>query len=133
MKYFLALAVTLTTPAAADAPKSFMSPTGNIACVLFSDTHNSARCDIREFSPSHTEPPPDCGLDWGGSYEVFDTGPAVLACVGDTIFLEFGPVLDYGEQISAGSIVCRSERTGMTCTNQAGHGFTLTRARQTLF
>jgi hypothetical protein len=42
-------------------------------------------------------------------------------------------VLEYGSYISLGGITCVSERTGMTCTNLDGHGFTLSRARQSLF
>lgn len=132
MKYMALLAV-LATPAFADDPVSFLSPSGNIACVLSSDTENHVRCDMREWTPSHTEPPADCDLDWGGSYAVSATGPGILACVGDTIMMDFGRVLKYGEQISAGAITCRSERSGMTCTNTAGHGFSISKAVQRLF
>ena len=43
------------------------------------------------------------------------------------------PVLDYGQAVSLGGISCVSAKTGMTCTNAAGHGFSVAKARQKLF
>ena len=37
------------------------------------------------------------------------------------------------ETITLGSFSCTSEKTGMTCTNPAGHGFTIAKAKQRLF
>ncbi|MES2916214.1 MAG: DUF6636 domain-containing protein [Pseudomonadota bacterium] len=43
------------------------------------------------------------------------------------------PVLPYGEAVSLGGISCVSARTGMTCTNRDGHGFSVAKAIQKLF
>nr|WP_156169393.1 DUF6636 domain-containing protein [Wenxinia marina] len=43
------------------------------------------------------------------------------------------PVLPYGQQIAFGPFTCTSEMSGVTCTNQGGHGFTLRRAAQQVF
>jgi len=43
------------------------------------------------------------------------------------------PVLRYGRSWRRNSLSCISRRTGLTCRNRAGHGFTLSRERQQLF
>jgi hypothetical protein len=60
-------------------------------------------------------------------------GQAVPVCAGDTVATPGAPILDYGRSYAAGGITCRSERSGMTCTNAQGSGFSLSRARQRLF
>lgn len=37
------------------------------------------------------------------------------------------PVLRFGHTMRSGSIVCKSRRTGLTCTNRRGHGWRLGR------
>ena len=44
-------------------------------------------------------------------------------------YLELG----YGQEVSLGGITCTSAKTGMTCKNEGGHGFSVARARQKLF
>ena len=44
-----------------------------------------------------------------------------------------GKVLAYGRRYRRRGFVGRSRRTGLTCRNLAGHGFTLSRERQRLF
>ena len=39
----------------------------------------------------------------------------------------------YGEAVSLGGISCVSAKTGMTCTNAEGHGFSVAKAKQKLF
>ena len=41
--------------------------------------------------------------------------------------------LGYGEAVTLGAFTCRSEKTGMTCTNGLGHGFSIAKAQQRLF
>ena len=52
-----------------------------------------------------------------------------MACVSDTVANEDGLELDYGKTLSLGGFSCTSEKTGMTCTNPAGHGFTIAKAK----
>jgi hypothetical protein len=43
------------------------------------------------------------------------------------------PILRYGRTWTWHGIRCTSRRTGLTCTNQAGHGFVLSRQSQRVF
>ncbi len=131
---FLALILLSATPAAADDLLFFRSPTGNIHCLIATGDYAVARCDMLQLTPSYTSPPPGCELDWGSTFEV--TLPAragALGCVGDSVIDPGAVELGYGQTISLGGFDCTSERSGMTCTNPAGHGFTISKARQRLF
>lgn len=113
---------------------TFQSPTGNIHCLMDAEgAFAYVRCDLRELVPSHTRAPADCDLDWGSAFAVEDQGKGYLAYVGDTVQDRRNPVLPYGEAISWGGISCVSARTGVTCTDADGHGFSVARARQKVF
>ena len=130
----LLAALVLAGPAFSDDYVTFQSPTGNIHCALFrGDNLASARCDLRELTPSYTRAPADCEFDWGSSFAVDDRGKGYLACVSDTVADPGNPVLPYGEALSLGGISCVSAKTGMTCTNAEGHGFSVAKAKQNLF
>ena len=107
----------------------FQSPSGNIVCGL---TAQEAFCTIRDYSASFTRQPADCDGDWGNHFYVGPKGKGGLACVtdyrGDPMF-----TLAYGASLSIAGITCMSSRTGMTCRNAAGGGFTLRRADQRVF
>lgn len=131
---FLAFLGCLASPALADEPMAFQSPTGNIHCGIYEwDGGAEARCDLLEVVPSYTTPPADCDLEWGGSFAVGTIGKGALACVGDTVLDWGNAVLPYGEAVSVGGISCVSAQTGVTCTNAEGHGFSVAKARQRLF
>lgn len=133
MKALLALAL-MTSPALADDYVGFQSPTGNIHCAIYTfDGSAEARCDLRELTPSFTRRPADCDLDWGSAFFVGAAGKAGLACVGDTVQDPRNPVLGYGQAVSLGGISCVSAKTGMTCTNAEGHGFSVAKGGQRLF
>lgn len=120
--------------AAAADDIEFQSPTGNISCGLYSDgADTSVRCDMSKPVPSYTAPPAGCEFDWGSSLAVSATGKGVLACVSDPAAGPDAPVLPYGEALSLGGISCVSAKTGMTCTNGGGHGFSVALARQRIF
>lgn len=131
----LALALCLVaSPALADSYVAFQSPSGNIMCGLYlAETSASLRCDLNELTPSYTRQPAECEFDWGFSFAVDDRGQGYLACVSDAVGDPNARVLGYGEMLSLGGITCRSEKTGMTCTNTAGHGFAISKARQKVF
>lgn len=112
----------------------FRSPTGNIQCAIYSDAQGaSARCDMSELVPSYTRRPAGCEFDWGSSFAVNDTGKGILACVSDAVSGPRAPVLGYGDSVSLGGISCVSAKTGMTCTNGDGHGFSISKASQKLY
>lgn len=128
----LVLVAVGAAPAAAQDMASFRSPTGNIHCLMLGGNPAFARCDLRAFTPSYRRPA-DCDLDFGHAFEVASRGYAGPVCAGDTVIQPGSPVLPYGAAISLGGITCRSERTGMTCTNRDGHGFSVARAAQRVF
>lgn len=128
------LLLTMAAPAAAQDYVGFQSPTGNIHCALYlTGSGAEARCDLRELKPSFPNRPAWCELDWGSAFAVGTQGPAAPACVGDTVMDPGNPVLPYGEAVSMGGISCVSAKTGMTCTNGEGHGFSVARSGQQLF
>ncbi len=121
--------------AAAQDMVQFQSPTGNIHCLMLAGDGDwqGVRCDILEAELSYTLRPVDCDLDWGHAFEVPRRGGATPVCAGDTVADPGAPVLDYGRSYSRGGMTCTSEKTGMTCLNAQGSGFTLSRARQRVF
>jgi hypothetical protein len=126
--------ILCAAPALADDYIGFQSPTGNIHCALYQfDEGGGARCDLAEMTPTYTKRPAGCDLDWGNAFEVGATGKGVLACVGDTVWDPRSAVLPYGEAVSLGGISCVSAKTGVTCTNAEGHGFSVAKAKQKLF
>ena len=112
----------------------FRSPSGNISCIIALGEYAEARCDMADLTPSFTKAPPDCDLDWGSSFTVaLEDRKGQLTCAGDTIAGPGSTEIGYGQTLSLGGFSCTSEKTGMTCTNPAGHGFTISKAKQTLF
>jgi hypothetical protein len=83
--------------------KTFRSPSGDIGCALH---ESGARCDIRKRDWSPPPRPANCPeqVDYGQGIEVSHRGQSGFVCAGDT-------ALD--------------PKNGVTCVNQAGHGFFL--------
>ena len=124
----------LASPAFADEFVQFHTPSANIHCAISTGEWNNVRCDMFELTPSFPDQPAWCEFDWGSSFALeLDGTKGEVACVSDTVADPAGPVLGYGESVVLGGFTCLSEKTGMTCTNPAGHGFTLSKARQKLF
>ncbi len=129
---FVALALICATSPATAQDVSFRSPSGNVHCMIFSGSYAGARCDLSEFTPSYPRPA-DCDLDWGFAFEVGVTGPGTPVCAGDTVMDPNAAVLDYGHSVISDGITCTAAKSGMTCVNAEGHGFTVARARQQAF
>jgi hypothetical protein len=116
---------------AQDSLDGFRTPSGNIQCAFFDDT--SVRCNIADKATPLPPRPRDCELDWGNDFGLDGTSRrGELLCVGDTIRGHY-LVLPYDESFQRGSITCRSERTGVTCANERGAGFAISRKEQRLF
>lgn len=126
---FLAM---MAMPAIAQDNIGFVSPSGNIACLI---GEGFARCDIATMTHQDFSKPPDfCNLDFGAAFEIESAAAqGVAMCYGDTVFAPDLRVLDYGQVINFGDIQCMSEQIGMRCANAEGHGFQIAKARQTLF
>ena len=111
----------------------FRSPSGNIGCMMAIGDYAGVRCDMSDLTPSYRKRPADCDFDWGSSFGVDAQGKGYLACVSDSVMSQDAFTLGYGEAVTLGAFTCRSEKTGMTCTNGLGHGFSIAKAQQRLF
>ena len=112
----------------------FQSPSGNIQCVIAEIEGDFVRCDLGVDRQSFTDRPANCDGNWGRSFGVTETGPGFLNCVTQAIDAPNEPVvLPYGVALELEMITCRSETTGMTCTNAEGGGFSVRRAEQRVF
>ncbi len=123
--------VPLSTPAAAaDDLVTFISPSGNVGCVL--DAHY-ARCDIvdRDWNPPPR--PADCEFDYGQGVGLAPGEPAAFVCAGDTT-LGGEQVLGYGDALTRGRLTCESSESGVACRDTGtGRGFSLSREIYQLF
>ena len=112
--------------------ESFQSPSGNIHCYA-SDFDKSVRCDLMSRTNQPPKKPADCPVDYGNAFEVQSKGNARLICYGDTVANPANPVLPYGTKWSKFGIVCESETTGVTCKNPFNNGFSISKAKQSVF
>lgn len=109
----------------------FASPSGNIECGIAPED-GYVRCDILERDWEPPPPPEDCEFDYGIGLEV-DDSRAGFVCASDAVGAP-ELVLEYGEKLQGGPVLCESAESGMTCTHeQTGQGFTLARADYALF
>jgi len=134
MRCALALLLVSSAPALADDLLFFHAPSGNIHCLIATGDYAEARCDILQLTSPIPKPPDDCDLDFGHAFGVgLQDVQGYRICAGDTVGDPKGPVLQYGDHIDLGGFRCTSQTTGMTCTNPAGHGFTIAKRAQKLF
>jgi len=130
----LVAAVVAASALAAPFP-GVRTPTHNITCAV---TPAALHCDIAQAS-YRTRLQKGCiapptGLDWHG-FELTPTGKGAITCSGGVLVM--GPVryvtLRYGHIWHNGTYTCRSRISGLTCTNRAGHGLSLSRASYRTF
>ena len=138
MKFFCAVLVIalsgVASLATASEAQHFQSPSGNIRCVMGGDEGRFARCDLGVDVKTYDAAPASCDGDWGTSFGVTVAGTGFVNCVTDAIGGPADPVvLPYGTEARVPGITCRSETTGMTCTNSEGGGFSVRRAEQRIF
>jgi hypothetical protein len=100
----------------------FRTPSGNIGCVMLGGV---ARCDIRKRDWAPLPRPASCSkeVDYGQGLQVSHTGQASFVCAGDTALEPGLASLSYGTATRVGGSECISRSDGVTCVNQAGHGF----------
>ena len=111
---------------------AFRIPSDQIGCA-FTRNPTTLRCDTR-FATRFTHRPPRCEGDYGHSFEVSPNGHASAICAGDTVLSASGAkTIPYGHAWTIGPYACTSQTTSLTCTNNQGHGFRLTRTQQLLF
>jgi uncharacterized protein DUF6636 len=128
--------VVLVSPAmssGAGGVTSFRTPSKNIYCAREKlGRTDLLRCDVGKLA--HRAPKPKgCQFGYGTSFGVDARGRARALCVSDSVFDPHAAVLSYGSTRKFGPFTCASKTTGLTCSNRAGHGFTLNRTRYRLF
>jgi len=119
----------LTMPAQADV-FLFGTPSQNIVCsVGYEPGFSDIRCMIYEFSgPDPAPAPAGCMAYWGHTFQMANTGPVEMICSDEHLArYDAGQVLPYGQTEDMRGITCTSRESGLTCQNQSGHGFHLSR------
>jgi hypothetical protein len=132
-----ALAAAGTATATTPLP-GIRSPTGNISCFLVSGGPDLLLCSIAHSSyatalQARCMRPNGSGVDWHG----FALRPAKrgeLNCTGGILYDsgKYRPLyvtLPYGKSWHRAAFSCDSRRTGVTCTNAAGHGIFVSREK----
>lgn len=133
-RFLFPVLAILAGPALADDLLMFHAPSKNIFCIIATGDYAEARCDIMDLTSKLPPPPAYCDLDYGHAFSIgLQDIKGSRACVGDTVADPRGSTLNYGDHIDLGGFRCTSQKTGMTCTNPAGHGFTIAKAKQSLF
>ncbi len=123
--------------AAATTPlPGIRSPTGNISCFLVFGGPDLLLCSIQHSTyaaalQARCMRPDGSGVDWHG----FALRPAKggeFNCTGGILYDngKYRPqyvTLPYGQSWHRAKFTCDSRRTGITCTNGAGHGIFVSR------
>ena len=124
----------LSTPAMADV-WSFETPSENIQCSVGQEADFSdISCTIIERSgPPALPRPANCAAGWGHVFSMGDRGPVEMMCALTSRDKGAQERAEYGVTGSFGGITCHSSRKGLQCTNRDGHGFFLSRRRQSVF
>ena len=122
-------AVLSPTPARADTYYQFQSPSGNIACEMGSLGNKAfADCEITDHTWVAPPRPDRCEGSWGDRFELQQGIAPTLVCSSDTLRGGNLPTLTYGNRWSMTPLTCRSEPTGMICTDSStGHYFRVSR------
>lgn len=121
-------------PALADV-FTFETPSENIQCSVGLEHGGSdIHCTIinREGPPAAPRPA-TCGSDWGHEFQMGNRGPVQMVCAPLNRNKGGHDRADYGVTGRFGGFVCLSETTGLTCRNEDGHGFFLSRRSQQVF
>lgn len=138
----------------------FQTPSKNIFCIYYNAADGSGGgsvyCEIEKFTPSFDEAyalstDPEnlsCKPEDLSRYELsYNSSSGQNYCPIDDLAeakITYDPVagadvlsaivdLGYGSTFEKNGISCTSEKTGLTCKNTAGHGFSLSKAKQKIF
>ncbi len=135
MKKFVLIFISLIFPISLFAqtkPIGFKTPSGNITCVQWSEG-SGIRCDLGVTEKISLPKPKDCYQVWGQAFSLEPQGKAKPECVGDSIGAIQVPELPYGQVWQKNGFSCSAEKVGLRCTNTEGHGFSLSKKKQSLF
>jgi hypothetical protein len=113
----IAAALLVAVPAAVAKDTVFQMPSKKIVCRIYDEgTGLVIRCDLFFLNDR--------------AVRMTRHGKARLIHVTDTIGDPKAPVLAYGRTKRVGPFTCTSRRTGLSCHNRNGHGFTVSREHQ---
>jgi Family of unknown function (DUF6636) len=114
----LAVAGLLTAAPALARDVVFRTPSKRIACRIYDPAQQGLeiRCDLFFLNDR--------------AVRMTRRGRARLIHVTDTVNDPRSPILAYGRTKRVGPFTCRSRRTGLSCHNANGHGFTVSREHQ---
>ncbi|MGJ8534888.1 MAG: DUF6636 domain-containing protein [Alphaproteobacteria bacterium] len=135
MRYIIGslLLALSASPAVADG-FGFQTPSGNIYCNGHVTGGGGIGCTIVSKSGSPPKAKPSsCSGYWGHDFNLDGNGSASLTCGSRPSRVDYTDVAPYGVSADFGNITCTSKRTGLTCKNKRGHGFTLSRRIQSVF
>jgi hypothetical protein len=110
----------------------FETPSGNINCTALvrNEVAELVSCTIIEFDRDTIGN--GCGNgEW--NFEVERAGRGNQECVTDSYGLFPRPQLGYGSTWQLEGFNCEIEKSGVTCKNSQGHGFSLSRIEQRVF
>jgi hypothetical protein len=135
MSRFVVAAAAAALALSAAAPASafwFQTPSHNIACqgelkYIRCDTSFPTRFAAERYRPK------GCDLDWDQAFEMGPRSRSSVFCHGDTALNPKAAVLRYGRSKVFGRYRCTSRTSGLRCQNPAGHGWFLSRQKQSLF
>lgn len=115
----------------------FSTPSRNIECsVGLSETASDIACTIFEKGGPEARPRPSgCSGPWGHHFSMVERGPVTMKCGGPgrKNNAKYVDIAEYGVTGRFGGITCLSQKNGFECRNSDGHGFFLSRARQTVY
>ena len=128
-----------TAPALADVDW-FKTPSGNIDCTvgIGDGLPSDIECTIFERSGPPAMPRPvGCNDALGRQFSMRERGTVTVEC-GRPGSRPASPspgdnVMRYSDTGKFGGIVCRSSESGLECRNADGHGFSLSRRRQSVY
>lgn len=115
---------------------TFETPSENIQCTVGEDfgVESDISCTIIErHGPPAAPRPASCDGDWGHIFFMRETGSVELLCEEMYRGRDGFDRAEYGVTGEFGGFVCHSSRKGLECRNRDGHGFFLSRAKQTVF
>ncbi|WP_286192603.1 DUF6636 domain-containing protein [Stappia sp. BW2] len=115
---------------------TFETPSENIQCTVGEDFNvlSEITCTIiQRAGPPALPKPGGCNLDWGHTFSMKEKGPAEILCVQTDRTKGGFDRAEYGVTGEFGGFICHSSRKGLKCSNQDGHGFFLSRAKQSVF